>query len=205
MQAAALNSRLYANYKSKPHLRRPFDYAQDRLVSGPSTYYVDACVAHCFKCFFRISSVPTVALRYSGKCFLTIFVWIVYGNHILPMRKRIPLQFISRLLLMVMLTVMINGVHEGAHAIQRCVSAPLDQTLPSEISTTHQCPCSPFEQHDEYDGCDTCVSCACHAPLSTRQLEFDYNPTIQKLQTFDLFKDLPEVYLSKFIPPQNQV
>ena len=120
------------------------------------------------------------------------------------MRKIIPLKFFSRLLLIVMLTVTINGMHESAHAIQSDVAAANDQTSLSKISATHQCPCSPLEQHKDYDGCDTCINCACHATQTVQQFKFIYNPSFQDLQTSDLFKYLPEVYLSKFIPPQIQ-
>ena len=120
------------------------------------------------------------------------------------MRNKIPLKFFSRLLLVVMLTVTINGMHESAHAMQSHVSAASDQTSPSDISESHQCPCTPLEQHKDFDGCDTCVNCACHATQTVQQFTFNYNPSFQDLQTSDPFKFLPEVYLSKFIPPQKQ-
>jgi hypothetical protein len=120
------------------------------------------------------------------------------------MRKLIPLKFISRFLLVVILTVTINGMHESAHAIQSHVKMANDQSF-SESSSPHQCPCSPLEQHKDYDGCDTCINCACHAPLPVQHIKLSYNPSILDLQTFDPFKFLPEVYLSKFIPPQKQV
>lgn len=119
------------------------------------------------------------------------------------MRKLIPLKFFSRLLLVVMLTVTINGVHESAHAMQCHVNAANDQSL-LEISSTHQCPCSPLEQLKDYDGCDNCDNCVCHAPLTVQQFKTDYSPSVLDLLTFDPFRFLPEVYLSKFIPPQKQ-
>lgn len=120
------------------------------------------------------------------------------------MRRLLPLKFISRLILTVMLTVTINSVHESAHAMQSLVVAEDAQVLYSEISASHQCPCSPVEQHKDNDCCDTCVNCACHAPLTVQLFKFSYNPSILDLQTFDPFKFLPEVYLSRFIPPQQQ-
>ncbi|MBK5274924.1 MAG: hypothetical protein JJE30_07720 [Desulfuromonadales bacterium] len=121
------------------------------------------------------------------------------------MRKLIPLQFFSKLLLVVMLTVTINGVHESAHAMQYNMAATADQDLHSELSVPHQCPCTPLEQHKDYDGCDNCINCTCHAPLTVQQFELSYNPSsILALQISNPFKFLPEVYLSKFIPPQNQ-
>jgi hypothetical protein len=121
------------------------------------------------------------------------------------MRKRNHLKLFSWLLVVVMLTMTINGVHECAHAMQNQVSTADDRAPHSEISASHQCPCSPLEQHKDYDGCDTCISCSCHAPLAIQPLQLSYNPSIlDDLYASDPFKFLPEVYLSKFIPPQNQ-
>jgi len=120
------------------------------------------------------------------------------------MRKSIYLKFFSRLLLVVMLTVAINGVHESAAAIQSHMTAASDQVSSSEISATRQCPCSPIGQHKDFDNCDTCINCACHAPLTVQKYNFSYNPSVLNIQTSDPFKYIPEVYLSKFIPPQNQ-
>jgi hypothetical protein len=103
-----------------------------------------------------------------------------------------------------MLTVTIDGVHESAHAMQSHVIAASDQVSLLEIFASHQCPCSPLEQHKDYDGCDTCVNCVCHAPLTMQPFQLSYNPSIlDSLYASDPFKHLPEVYLSKFIPPQN--
>jgi len=107
-------------------------------------------------------------------------------------------------MLLVMLTMTINGVHESAHAMQSQMTTASDQASHSEISAHNQCPCSPLEQHKDYDGCDTCVNCACHAPLTNQPIRISYNPSILALLVSDLFKFLPEVYLSKFIPPQIQ-
>ena len=118
------------------------------------------------------------------------------------MRKPILLKFFSRLLLLVVFTVTLNGVHESAHAMQGHVAEAAGKDVHSEISASHQCPCTPLEQHSDYDDCDTCVNCACHAPLTVQPLKLVYNPIIEVLSTYDPFKFLPEVYLSKFIPPQ---
>ncbi len=122
----------------------------------------------------------------------------------LIMQKLIPLKFFTLLLLMVILTVMINGVYESAEAMQNCVATGYQEH--SDISASHQCPCAPREQQKDYDGCDTCANCACHAPLIVLPFKLHYNPSsILALQPSDPFTFLPEVYLSKFIPPQKQV
>ncbi|MBI5485166.1 MAG: hypothetical protein HY888_11985 [Deltaproteobacteria bacterium] len=119
------------------------------------------------------------------------------------MRKFIPIQFFARLLLVVMLTVTVNGVHESVHAMQSDVSASSYQVSDVEVFASHQCPCSPLEQHKEYDGCNSCINCACHAPLIVQQFKIDFNPLVLDLQTSDPFRFLPEVFLTKFIPPQK--
>ena len=118
------------------------------------------------------------------------------------MRKLIPLQFFSKLFLVVMLTVIISGVHESAHALQNHMSAASDEASYYEISASHQCPCTPLEQPKDNDCCDTCDTCACHAPLTIQPFQLSYNPIISDLSTSEPFKHLPEVYLPKFIPPQ---
>lgn len=120
------------------------------------------------------------------------------------MRKLIPIKFFTKLLLMVMLTVTVSSVHESAHAMQDHVKVANYQSSLSQISAPHQCPCSPLEQHKDYDGCDTCINCACHAPLTVQPLKFNYNPASYDIQFYYTSKFLPEVYLSKFIPPQKQ-
>jgi hypothetical protein len=106
---------------------------------------------------------------------------------------------------MVMLTAMLVGMHESAHAMQSHVTAASDQASSSENSASHQCPCPPLEGHKDCDDCDTCINCACNATLTIEQFQLSYNPIIIDLSTSDPFKHLPEVYLSKFIPPENLV
>ncbi len=120
------------------------------------------------------------------------------------MRKLIPLKFFSRLLLMVVLTVTINGVHESAHAMQSHVTAASDQELASEISASQQCPCVPLGQHKDYDGCNTCINCTCHAPLTIQPFQLSYNPSVlDDLYASAPFNFLPKVYLSLFVPPDS--
>lgn len=88
--------------------------------------------------------------------------------------------------------------------MQNQVAAADDQGSHSEVSVTHQCPCAPLEPHKDYDGCDSCINCACHAPLTVQPIQLGYNPITLNLNKSEPFKHLPEVYLPKFIPPQEQ-
>jgi hypothetical protein len=117
------------------------------------------------------------------------------------MRKFIHLKFISAVLLLAMLIVTINGAHESAHAVQSPVNTASSAV---EAPAADDTPCTPFEHHQDYDGCDSCVNCACHASMPVLSFKLSYNPIILDLSTFDPFKHLPEVYLSRFIPPQIQ-
>ena len=124
------------------------------------------------------------------------------------MQKLISLKSLKKLswvLLLVMLTVAINGLHKGAHAMQCRVIVANDQLSYSEISATNQCPCCPVEQHNHSDGCYNCVHCACHVPLVVQPFQLGYSPLILNLSKSSLFRFLPEVYLPKFIPPQIHV
>lgn len=118
------------------------------------------------------------------------------------MRKLIPLKFFSSLLLLVMLTVTLHCVHDSAHAEQSDAAVTGERLSPAEVAADHQSPC-PHEQHKDYDGCDSCINCSCHAPFIIQPLQLRYSPIISSLGTSAIFKHLPEVFLSKFIPPQN--
>jgi hypothetical protein len=121
----------------------------------------------------------------------------------LIMKKFIPLKFFSLILVVAMLTVTINGVHESAHAMQSHFDTASDQASLLNISDSHQHPFAPLEQHQDYDGCDTCFNCSCHASPIVQPFRLNYNPIIISLASSDPFRYLPEVFLSKFIPPQN--
>lgn len=119
------------------------------------------------------------------------------------MRKSIHLKIFLLVLLAVIQTVAVNGVYGSACSMQSYVTDVSDQDVPMEISASLPQPCSPCGQCKDYDGCDTCINCACHTPLPFQQFQLSYNPIISDLTIPYPFKSFPEVYLSKFIPPQN--
>jgi len=119
------------------------------------------------------------------------------------MRIFIPLKFVASVLLVLMLTMAIHVTHESAHAMQSHVIAANDHKSPSKIPTSYQSPCSPLEQNEDYGCCDICINCACHASLVLQEFQLGYSPIILDLSAYDPFKHHPEVYLPKFIPPQN--
>jgi hypothetical protein len=115
------------------------------------------------------------------------------------MRRFLHLKFISSALLLLMLIVTLDGAHESTHAMQSAVTTA---NSAAESVSPHDTPCTPFEHNQDYDGCDSCVNCACHASLTILPFKISYDPIILDMSTFDLFKHLPEVYLTRFIPPQ---
>jgi hypothetical protein len=122
------------------------------------------------------------------------------------MQLLINRKFFTWLLLMAMLTIMLNGSHASAHAMDSTVTATSDQASVQTIdAVSHQCPPCPLDHHDDADDdeCNSCAHCCCHAPLTVQPYRLDYKPFASDLRSFDPFKHLPEVYLSKFIPPQN--
>ena len=103
------------------------------------------------------------------------------------------------MLLLVMLSVTFTGVHESAQAKKRQVqSACSTLDLPASADS----PCAPCEHHNDHDCCDSCVNCSCHASLTVQPFQLSYDPLMSELSISDPFKHLPEVYLTRFIPPQ---
>ncbi len=72
------------------------------------------------------------------------------------------------------------------------------------IGNCDQSPCCPGDDdaggsHDA-SGC----FCSCHLPVTVHVPRIHHVPLVGDVSTFEPFTALPEVYLSKFIPPQNQ-
>jgi hypothetical protein len=66
------------------------------------------------------------------------------------------------------------------------------------------CPCHPAPEHSSSDHfCYGNCNGPCHAPLSSVSVVFAYMPVGIPLSFSDHKQFIPEVYLSKFIPPQN--
>jgi hypothetical protein len=99
----------------------------------------------------------------------------------------------------------IHGNHETAHAVLSAPAHAETETLAAADAAPHQSPCSPLEQHQDADGCDSCLNCACHAPLASQLFRLGYTPIIVRQSRSETFTYLPEVYLPRFIPPQIQV
>lgn len=129
-------------------------------------------------------------------------VWVESGiiaTH--TMRRSMYLKYISWALLTVILSVTLLCVHDNAHAKQHQTIATAISAVHTELSSIQHCPCSPLEHDNDCDECDSCVDCACHAPVTIHQFQFSHHPIMALLTMIDPFKHLPEVFLTKFIPP----
>jgi len=66
------------------------------------------------------------------------------------------------------------------------------------------CPCAPADDDGTGDSCGVChCGCPCHAPLSAHSVNVVCTRVISTLKFYDPFIFIPDVFLSKFIPPQN--
>jgi hypothetical protein len=162
------------------------------------------------------------SLRWAGGCPPYIQKSLVNYSHLTlvdllrysplhTMRRFTNPKLFSWLLLAVMLTASIHCVFENAYASEgqgvgwahRANATLSDQISQCQILASDHCPCCPAEHQNDSADCDTCINCICHASLTVQHFSLSYNPFILDLQTSAPFQHIPEVYLAKFIPPQN--
>ena len=116
------------------------------------------------------------------------------------MRRKLKIKSFSWLLIVVLFSVTLHGVFESAHAFEGHFSPTGEQV--SAISAADGCPCCPVGDHDS-DGCATCINCLCHTTIPLHPFYLSYSPILLHFQSWEPYRDLPEVYLPKFVPPQN--
>ena len=140
-------------------------------------------------------------MRYVCASFLTSNALLRY----IPaqtMRRKLQIKISSWLLILAVLTVAFNGVCQSAHAMQDHLSCATDGASQSAVSAANGCPCCPVE-HDDSGACDDCVNCLCHASVILQPFRLSFIPVTFDIDPADPFNCFPEVYLPKFIPPQN--
>ncbi|SNB44771.1 hypothetical protein [Geobacter sp. DSM 9736] len=115
--------------------------------------------------------------------------------------SRFLCRYISFLLMIVSLTVSVTGACRDAQATELgCCT----QQLPGNPDgTAESSPC--HDEERDSSGCDSSCYCPGQAPLTPQHLQIAYSPDQLPLRFTDPLMFFPEVYLSKFIPPQNQV
>ncbi len=113
-------------------------------------------------------------------------------------------QFASLVLVVVILMspafCLCQEIHHGANRPECSLTAGHD-AIEDCADQSPDCPGdhNPGADHDA-SGC----YCSCHLPVTEQPIRIHHSPLIVSLTTFEPFTALPEVFLPKFIPPQNQ-
>jgi len=68
-------------------------------------------------------------------------------------------------------------------------------------ATGSSCPDYPADEQSVPHECDSSCHCPCHAQLNAEPVQIGSSPPASHLYVFEPFQSLPEVYLSRFIPP----
>ena len=120
------------------------------------------------------------------------------------MRHSFSHKFVTYLLLIVILTLSTAGFCQDACADEIAVDKSIKSanSVASFFAAEKTGPCCPCNQKSDNDNrCDSCRYCSCHAPLISQPVQVEYTPQLISIITSEPFTNLPEVYLSKFIPP----
>ncbi len=86
-----------------------------------------------------------------------------------------------------------------SHAAQQSPAA----AVAADCGGAGHCPACPGDDHSDTDHDAGSCFCACHLPLIAPKIEICYNPIVTSLFPLEKFSAIPEVFLPKFIPPQN--
>ena len=86
-----------------------------------------------------------------------------------------------------------------SHAAEQSLAA----SVTAECAAADHCPACPADDHSDADHCASSCYCSCHLPLTVQAIRIVHSPVITELIFPESFTVMPEVYLPKFIPPQN--
>lgn len=111
------------------------------------------------------------------------------------MGRNLPTTSIALVLLLVMVSIALGGVF--------CRGTDPHGAEASVAGFHGEGPCCPDTGHSDGDHCQSCLSCPCHAPLAGHTLHLRYAPSFRILSFVEHHSAPPDVYLSKFVPPQN--
>ncbi|GAW66570.1 hypothetical protein GPEL0_01r1996 [Geoanaerobacter pelophilus] len=119
------------------------------------------------------------------------------------MREKPLFKYVSWFILASVFLVLCNGVCSTAHALESQIST-LQDSAGTDVAASVGSPCCPDDHHDsDSPACDDCVNCLCHVTVAPQLFRLNYLPVFSDLSTFTSFRLIPEVYMPKFIPPQN--
>lgn len=114
-------------------------------------------------------------------------------------------KIIALVLVTVIVTVSINAVFSVAHEIEETglVSAHAIKIGFFSMETSDHCPACPSDSHPNTDHDHVSCDHHNHTSLGDRICYRGPDPIITPLTLIEPFKAMSEVYLDKFIPPQN--
>lgn len=113
-----------------------------------------------------------------------------------------PKKFISSLLIVMIVMATSFCLCTETHAAKRSVHGQGACDALAGATADH-CPSCPDSDHTGADHCDSSCYCSCHLPVTVQPVLIRFSPVVTSLIVSEPFNTLPEVYLPKFIPPQN--
>jgi len=119
------------------------------------------------------------------------------------MKQAFYRKSISFLMVIAILTISVTGFCRGANAMELSGYSGNSQAVSYLDTIEKGCSTGPADKHSVPDHCDSSCNCPCHAPLTVEPVRISCSQKISSLTSFEPFKAIPEVYLSRFIPPQN--
>jgi hypothetical protein len=102
----------------------------------------------------------------------------------------------------VILVISVNGFCRSATGVEHMDAVKNAGEMTCKSAIEKQCPSSPINKTALPDNCNSFCYCSCHAPFTVQSEQLGYSPQIARLAFSEPFKAIPEVYISKFIPPQ---
>jgi len=121
------------------------------------------------------------------------------------MRRQLNQKYICFVMALVMFVISATGVYHSACAdelpVRATVAAKHEKSADVVSQIKKDCPSCPADNQSSPDRCDSTCHCPCHAPLMAQPVQIASSQQITPLLFCESFKALPEVYLSKFIPP----
>ena len=112
-------------------------------------------------------------------------------------------RMVALLTLVVLMTLFVSV---NCHAVgTRAAGLHATTSVPLPAAEHADTPCCPIDNHDhsDVDHCASCLHCACNASLLSMAVLPTYAPALSSLVTYEQFHALSDVFLPKFIPPQN--
>ena len=118
------------------------------------------------------------------------------------MRHSPVARIASFLVILPILLASLSGACREAHAAGEARDLPAVRSCPViDGACDDSSPVSPDD--GQSDHCAAACYCACHLPVTMQPLQLHHAPVMSRLVTGEPFTFLPEVYLPRFIPPQN--